>query len=143
MLQQLEAVFEDGVLRPLGQLVLAEKQHVLLTVADFPPEAKSSEWQAEQEWIRVHGEEYCGQWVALRGGELLSHGPDARAVRDEARAKGVYLPLLCTYRKIRDSHRKIRDSLQPRPPAPAGWNDYVPPTPDKLSLQPFGNKWGH
>jgi hypothetical protein len=32
--------------------------------------------------------------VALHGGLLLSHGSDARAVRDEARAKGIQLPLL-------------------------------------------------
>lgn len=94
MLRQLEAVFEDGVLRPLEPLPLAEKQHVLLTVSDVPAVGDSSDWKAEQEWIRTHGEEYGGQWVALHGGLLLSSGPDARAVRDEARAKGVYLPLL-------------------------------------------------
>ncbi len=48
----------------------------------------------EQEWLRIHGQEYSGQWVALDGEELLSHGPDARKVRDEARAKGVQIPLM-------------------------------------------------
>ncbi len=94
MLRHLEAVFEDGVLRPLEPLSLDENQHVLLTVSDVPAAGDSSDWEAEREWIRAHGEEYSGQWVALHGGLLLSSGPDARAVRDEARAKGVYLPLL-------------------------------------------------
>jgi hypothetical protein len=48
----------------------------------------------EQEWLRAHGQEYSGQWVALNGEELLSHGSDARSVRDEARAKGVQTPLM-------------------------------------------------
>ena len=94
MLRQLEAVFEGGVLRPLEPLSLVEKQYVLLTVSDVPAAGDSSDWKAGQEWIRAHGAEYGGQWVALHGGLLLSNGLDARAVRDEARAKGVYLPLL-------------------------------------------------
>jgi predicted DNA-binding antitoxin AbrB/MazE fold protein len=36
MLRQLEAIFEDGVLRPLEPLSLAEKQHVRLTISDVP-----------------------------------------------------------------------------------------------------------
>jgi len=48
----------------------------------------------EQEWLRAHGHEYSDQLVALDGEELLSHGPDARTVRDEARAKGVQTPLM-------------------------------------------------
>ena len=87
-------MFEGGVPRPLGPLSLTEKQHVLLTVADVPAAASSSEWKAEQEWIRVYGCEYHGQWVALQGGLLLSNGPDARMVRDQARANGVRVPLL-------------------------------------------------
>jgi len=48
----------------------------------------------EKDWLRAHGQEYCGQWVALNGEELLSHSSDARGVRDEARAKGVQTPLM-------------------------------------------------
>ena len=48
----------------------------------------------EKEWLAAHGQEYSGQWVALNGDELLSHGSDARGVRDEARAKGVQTPLM-------------------------------------------------
>jgi hypothetical protein len=30
---------------------------------------------AETEWLKGHGPEYRGQWVALRGGELLAAAP--------------------------------------------------------------------
>ena len=36
MVRQLEAVFEQGVLRPLEPLFLAEKQRVLVMIADLP-----------------------------------------------------------------------------------------------------------
>jgi predicted DNA-binding antitoxin AbrB/MazE fold protein len=99
MVQHLEAVFEQGVLRPLRPLALEEQQHVLLTVTDIqsapatdvsvdPSRAK------EQEWIREHGSEYPGEWVALQGSELISHGPKLRTARDEARAKGIQHPLM-------------------------------------------------
>ena len=93
-MQHSEAVFEDGLLRPLEPLSLHEKQHVLLTITEVPGPHRISNWMAEQEWLRQHSDEYSGQWVALNGDVLLSHGSDARAVRDEARAKGVHLPLL-------------------------------------------------
>lgn len=35
---------------------------------------------------------YGGQWVALDGEQLLSHGTDLRQVYAEARAKGVEVP---------------------------------------------------
>ena len=94
MVRQLEAVYEHGILRPLQPLSLEERQHVLVTITDLPSPQAGGARLAEQEWIRSHGELYAGQWVALDGSELISHGPRARAVRDEARAKGVEHPLL-------------------------------------------------
>jgi hypothetical protein len=101
--QHAEAIFEDGLLRP-QPLSLQDKQHVLLTITDFSapgansgrmPESRMPESRMpEKDWLRAHGQEYCGQWVALNGEELLSHGSDARGVRDEARAKGVQTPLM-------------------------------------------------
>jgi len=93
-MRQLEAVFERGVLRPLEPLSLLEKQHVLLTITDVPATESIGSRQAEQEWLNVHALEYAGQWVALQDSVLLSHGSRARAVRDEARRKGVQHPLL-------------------------------------------------
>src|SRR5580698_3478651 len=94
MVQHLEAVFERGVLRPLRPLTLEEHQHVLLAIIDVPDKPADNPRAQEQEWIRLHGAMYSGQWVALQGNELLSHGPKARAVRDEARAKGTQRPLM-------------------------------------------------
>lgn len=95
MVQQLEAVFEQGVLRPLEPLSLTENQHVLVTINDFPadPEVASHRYE-ELEWLSVHRHEYRGQWVALQGNALISHGPRGQAVLDEARRKGVPRPLL-------------------------------------------------
>ncbi len=92
-MQHLEAVFEQGVLRPLQPLALAERQHVQLTVTELHDTSHStgssdSARIPEQEWIRDHGADYRGQWVALQGSELISHGPRGRDVHDEARAKG-------------------------------------------------------
>jgi predicted DNA-binding antitoxin AbrB/MazE fold protein len=94
MARQLEVVFERGILRPVEPLTLEENQHVLVTIADVPVEEPSCTRRAEQEWLRSHSLDYGGQWVALHGGMLLSHGPKAGAVRDEARRKGIQRPLL-------------------------------------------------
>jgi len=94
VIQHAEAIFEDGLLRPLVPLSLQDKQHVLLTITDASAAAATSGRMPEQEWLRAHGQEYSGQWVALNDEALLSHGSDARTVRDEARAKGVQTPLM-------------------------------------------------
>jgi predicted DNA-binding antitoxin AbrB/MazE fold protein len=94
MVRELEAVFENGVLRPLEPLSLVEKQRVHVTITDAPPPEKIIRGFPEQEWLIAHRLEYAGQWVALDGHTLLSHGSDAFAVRDEARGKGVQVPLL-------------------------------------------------
>ena len=94
MTQHAEAIFEDGLLRPLEPLSLQDKQHVLLRITDASAPGANRGRMPEEEWLRAHGQEYSGQWVALNGEELLSHGSDARRVRDEARAKGVQTPLM-------------------------------------------------
>jgi len=71
MVRQLEAVFEKGV---RAEATFARRE--------------------EQEWLSAHGHEYRGQWVALEGNVLLSHGPKGRIVRDEARQMGFPRPLL-------------------------------------------------
>lgn len=89
----MEAIFENGVLRPLAPLGLKDHQHVTITV----DEAESREETfnafnpryAEMQWIR----ENVGQWLALDGDRLVSHGPTLNKVGAEARAKGVEEPL--------------------------------------------------
>jgi len=94
VIQHAEAIFEDGLLRPLEPLSLQDKQHVLLRITDASVPGANSAPMPEQEWLKAHSQEYSGQWVALDGVDLLSHGSDARRVRDEARAKGVQTPLM-------------------------------------------------
>jgi predicted DNA-binding antitoxin AbrB/MazE fold protein len=96
MARQLEAVFENGVLRPLEPLALAEKQHVRVTIteADAPAPDSVNYRYPEMAWLAAHKREYPGQWLALDGDTLLSHGSDHHAVRDEARRRGVDRPLM-------------------------------------------------
>jgi hypothetical protein len=35
------------------------------------------------QWLKDHGDEYRGQWVALFGGELLAHGDSLKSVRTQ------------------------------------------------------------
>jgi hypothetical protein len=46
------------------------------------------------EWLRLYRKEYGGQWVALDGGRLIAHGPDAMEVYAAAEADGAYLPMI-------------------------------------------------
>lgn len=48
----------------------------------------------ELQWINEHREEYLGQWVALSGDLLISHGNDAREVANAARTAGIETPFL-------------------------------------------------
>ena len=96
MVRHVEAVFEDGVLRPTEPLSLPERQHVRVTIDDSPPVASEqiNHRLAEQAWLTVHGHEYRGQWVALDGGRLVAHGPKAVPVRDDARSQGIECPFV-------------------------------------------------
>ncbi len=94
MMRQLEAVFEKGLLRPMEPLRLEESQRVFLTITDVPVAAPVHARKDEMEWLGAHPNDYRGEWVALDGGTLVSHGADVRSVRDEARRKGVLRPLL-------------------------------------------------
>jgi predicted DNA-binding antitoxin AbrB/MazE fold protein len=94
MVHEVDAVFENGLLRPLEPLSLADKQFVHLTITGSAAPVKVLDRRQEQEWLRDHSREFPGQWVALQGDTLLGHGTNARAVRDEARPKGFDRPLL-------------------------------------------------
>jgi hypothetical protein len=48
----------------------------------------------EQEWLRDHGTQFAGKWVALFGASLISHGETASEVLAAARAQGFARPLL-------------------------------------------------
>jgi len=45
-------------------------------------------------WIKEHGAEYAGRWVALDGDRLIASGRTEGEVASSARADGAYLPLV-------------------------------------------------
>lgn len=45
-------------------------------------------------WIDENRAQYLGQWVALDGDRLISHGTDARQVHNEAKAAGIKVPFV-------------------------------------------------
>jgi predicted DNA-binding antitoxin AbrB/MazE fold protein len=60
----MEAIFEDGVLRPLEPLSLPEHQRLVVTIdTGVAPAAKPyNDRKAESAWLAAHREEYRGQW---------------------------------------------------------------------------------
>jgi hypothetical protein len=46
----------------------------------------------EMQWIKEHRKEYAGQWVALDGDRLLSHGMNAKEVFAAADESGIEDP---------------------------------------------------
>ncbi len=48
----------------------------------------------EKQWLKEHRHEYIGQWVALDGDRLISHGTNAREVYETAREAGVKVPFV-------------------------------------------------
>jgi len=62
--------------------ILAQPQSAPLGKVNRVPQPDRSR---EMRWIKEHREEYAGQWVALDGDQLLSHGIDARQVFADAR----------------------------------------------------------
>jgi hypothetical protein len=55
---------------------------------DIPPVPSL---RANQEWLRVHGDEYRGQWVALRDGVLMAAAATARQLRAYLESTGNVL----------------------------------------------------
>jgi predicted DNA-binding antitoxin AbrB/MazE fold protein len=109
MVRQLDAIYEDGVLRPLEPLELGEHQRVRITVDDTKtgdpasaPAGIRATWAEEREWLATEGKRYSGEWVALVGTRLLASGPDAALVWEAALATGAERPLLVHVAKDRD-----------------------------------------
>ena len=47
-----------------------------------------------RQWLEENRARYAGEWVALDGNRLISHGPDGRAVMEAAKASGVAVPFI-------------------------------------------------
>ena len=108
MARQLEAIYENGVLRPLEPLTLPERQHVRLTLEERPrplswlsPEPVN-ERREEMEWLATESRPYAGEWVALDGQRLVAHGAKLATVSAEAEAAGVTHPFFARVRRDDD-----------------------------------------
>ena len=58
----------------------------------------------ERQWLAEHSDEYAGQWVALKGDQLLSHGTDPQEVYRRGREMGIDAPVL---KRIREPHEEL------------------------------------
>ena len=105
----------EQVLETVGTLPFAERQRLLQQLqqqlqqqAHHEPESTNpaaqereeklrrelEEYRRANQWIAAHRAEYLGQWVALEGERLVSHGVDALQVHNEAKAAGITSPFL-------------------------------------------------
>jgi Family of unknown function (DUF5678) len=77
--------------RRLRQWLFEEEQRQNGCAADSAPQS-TPDFEREQHWLSEHQREYVGQWVALDGDRLLSHGEDLNRVFNKAQAQGVKAP---------------------------------------------------
>ena len=54
------------------------------------------------DWLAKESAPYAGQWVALEGGRLVSHGTKLATVSAEAKAAGIVEPLFAHVSADRD-----------------------------------------
>lgn len=98
----LEAVYEQGVLRPLEPLALVEHQQVHITVDErkrplsWQSAQQPDDSRAELDWLANESRHYIGEWVALDGNRLVAHGPKLAAVKSAAQAAGVSRPFFAS-----------------------------------------------
>lgn len=57
-------------------------------VREMARAASLRDFTADRQWLKEHCDEYAGQWVALKNGQLISHGKDHLAVYRAAKAAG-------------------------------------------------------
>ncbi|BDC48376.1 hypothetical protein F183_A06920 [Bryobacterales bacterium F-183] len=100
MSRYVEAVYEEGVFRPLAPISLSEHQKVRLTVEETTepspverPPVPVNPRKEELRWLATNSSPYAGQWVALEGDRLIAHGPKLSDVQAAAAAAGVENPL--------------------------------------------------
>ena len=108
MARQLEAVYEQGILRPLEPLTLPEHQRVYLAIEEAPARLRWEstepvhERRTELQWLASESGPYPGEWVALDGRRLIAHGERLAAVSAAAKAAGVVEPLFARVPRDKD-----------------------------------------
>lgn len=61
---------------------------------DDPIREQTQRFRKAMKWVDDHRAEYLRQWVALVGDRLISCGPDAKQVYQEAKAAGIEVPFV-------------------------------------------------
>ncbi len=104
----------EQVIETVGSLPIADRQYLrqwlqekerrdiehsesVETLSPLPAETVEQQmerFRKAMKWIDEHRGEYLGQWVALEGDTLISHGLDAMQVHREAKACGIAAPFL-------------------------------------------------
>lgn len=100
MVRRLEAIYQDGVLRPLQPLSLIDQQRVLVTIEDELTSTAADhsepdpERREEMQWIADNAHRCQGQWLAIDRSRLVAAGADVASVNAAAHAAGIARPLL-------------------------------------------------
>jgi hypothetical protein len=89
----------ERIIEEVRRLPPAEKRRLRQVLdhedqATVQPSDHSVDLSRELRWIEEHRAEYAGQWVAVRGDNLLSSGSDGRKVYEAARAAGDERPFV-------------------------------------------------
>jgi len=66
----------------------SDREQRLAAARALAHSASLRDLSAEKQWLKEHCDEYAGQWVALKGDQLISHGRDHLAVYQAAKAAG-------------------------------------------------------
>ncbi|HKV38708.1 MAG TPA: DUF5678 domain-containing protein [Blastocatellia bacterium] len=97
----------ERIIREVRQLPAEEKRRVREALdRDDPGSVRQTgrtvDLTSELRWIDEHRSEYAGQWVAVRGNRLLSHGPDPIEVYQAARGAGDDRPFVTRVESARE-----------------------------------------
>jgi len=84
--------------RFLANELLKQVQQQPISISDSSlqqeKEAKSLRQNLQMKWLAEHRTEFAGQWVALEGDHLISHGSNSREVIKAARKQGIKVPFI-------------------------------------------------
>src|SRR6185503_16307703 len=92
----------DEILEAVRQLPLTEQEQLQFMLNEkrknslrptpsrrVPTIVADPDYAKELRWLAEHQREYAGEWVALDGDRLITHGKNAKEVFAIARASGV------------------------------------------------------
>ncbi len=65
-----------------------EREQRINAARELACAASLRDFSADRQWLKEHRDEYAGQWVALKYGQLICHGTDLKVVHAVAKAAG-------------------------------------------------------